>query len=76
MIGYLIGSVLCGLLYDRFNHELLFATACTVQGLALSYRPDLPAGPTIILLAAAVYVTVLLARAGWKAVKARRAAGL
>jgi zinc transport system permease protein len=30
--------------------------ALSVAGLAVSYGPDLPAGPTIVLLAGAVYV--------------------
>ncbi len=60
-------------LWQTMLWAVLLSGCCTVQGLALSYRPDLPAGPTIILLAAAVYVTVLVARAGWKAVKVRQA---
>ena len=56
----------------HYTHSLgrimLLATAIgavvTVLGLALSYAPDLPAGPTIILLAGAVYVvSALLSRA-------------
>jgi len=47
---------------------MLFATllgaAISTLGLALSYSPDLPAGPTIILLAGGLYVlSALLARA-------------
>ena len=34
----------------------LLGSLLSVSGLALSYQPDLPAGPTIILLAGAVYV--------------------
>ena len=34
----------------------LLGAALSIVGLALSYGPDLPAGPTIILLAGAVYV--------------------
>ena len=56
----------------HYTHSLgrimLLATAIgaavTVLGLALSYAPDLPAGPTIILLAGAAYVvSALLSRA-------------
>ena len=56
----------------HYTHSLgrimLLATAIgatvTVLGLALSYAPDLPAGPTIILLAGAVYVvSAILSRA-------------
>ncbi len=47
---------------------MVFATllggALTVAGLALSYRPDLPVGPTIILLAGSTYiVSAILSRA-------------
>ena len=38
----------------------LLGGAVSVSGLALSYRPDLPAGPTIILLAGALYVVSAL----------------
>jgi zinc transport system permease protein len=42
----------------------LLGSLTTVSGLALSYGPDLPAGPTIILLSGSVYViSALLARA-------------
>jgi zinc transport system permease protein len=34
----------------------LLGSAVSVSGLALSYGPDLPVGPTIILLAGAIYV--------------------
>jgi len=34
----------------------LLGTALTSGGLALSYAPDLPPGPTIILLAGALYL--------------------
>ncbi len=39
----------------------LLGSAVSFSGLALSYGPDLPAGPTIILLAGAVYVISALA---------------
>jgi zinc transport system permease protein len=42
----------------------LLGSLISVSGLALSYQPDLPAGPTIILLAGVVYVaSALLTRA-------------
>jgi zinc transport system permease protein len=42
----------------------LLGSAISLSGLALSYGPDLPAGPTIILLAGGVYiVSALSARA-------------
>ena len=42
----------------------LLGSMISVSGLALSYEPDLPAGPTIILLAGVVYVaSALLTRA-------------
>ena len=39
----------------------LLGSTVSLSGLALSYGPDLPAGPTIILLAGAVYVISALA---------------
>ncbi len=39
----------------------LLGSAISLSGLALSYEPDLPAGPTIVLLAGAVYVISALA---------------
>jgi zinc transport system permease protein len=48
----------------------LLGSAFTTSGLALSYAPDLPAGPTMVLLAGAVYVvSAVLSRAlaGWRA---------
>ena len=42
----------------------LLGSLISVSGLALSYEPDLPAGPTIVLLAGVVYVaSALLTRA-------------
>lgn len=42
----------------------LLGSMVSVAGLAVSYEPDLPAGPTIILLAGALYViSALLSRA-------------
>jgi zinc transport system permease protein len=38
----------------------LLGSVISVFGLALSYGPDLPAGPTIILLAGAIYVVSAL----------------
>ncbi len=38
----------------------LIGSAVSVGGLALSYGPDLPAGPTIILLAGSVYIVSAL----------------
>jgi len=48
----------------------LLGSAVSLSGLALSYGPDLPAGPTIILLAGAVYVISALAT---RAVAGRKA---
>jgi len=47
----------------------LLGAAFTTAGLALSYAPDLPAGPTMVLLAGAVYLlSAVLSRAlaGWR----------
>jgi zinc transport system permease protein len=38
----------------------LFSAAFTTVGLAISYKPDLPAGATVIILAGAVYLVVLV----------------
>jgi zinc transport system permease protein len=61
----------------------LIGSVVTASGLALSYGPDLPVGPTIILLAGAVYVISALVsrlaarrRAQASAVAARTEAGL
>jgi len=47
----------------RLAHMMVLATAvsmvCTVGGLAASYRPNLPAGATIILLAGMLYLLSL-----------------
>ena len=48
----------------------LLGSVITLSGLALSYGPDLPSGPTIILLAGAIYVTSALVT---RAVTRRRA---
>ena len=47
----------------------------TSTGLALSYGPDLPAGPTIILLAGAIYVISAVVSRALAGRRARRAAG-
>ena len=43
---------------------VLLGAVVTLSGLALSYDPDLPAGPTIVLLAGAVYILSALASRG------------
>jgi zinc transport system permease protein len=48
---------------------VLLSVTFTLAGLAVSYAPDLPAGPTIILLTGAAYLVVLL---GSAAARARR----
>jgi zinc transport system permease protein len=48
----------------------LLGAAVSVSGLALSYGPDLPAGPTIILLAGGIYVISAFAA---RAIARRRA---
>ena len=53
----------------------LLGAALTSAGLALSYGPDLPAGPTMILLAGAVYVLSALASGLYRARRARRVSG-
>jgi zinc transport system permease protein len=49
--------------------------AVNLAGLALSYGPDLPAGPTIILVAGALYVASALLVGYLARRRARRAAG-
>ncbi len=51
----------------------LLGAALTSGGLALSYGPDLPAGPTIILLAGALYLISALAAGALGRYRARRA---
>lgn len=56
---------------------VLLGATLSVGGLALSYGPDLPAGPTIVLLAGAAYVasalfTQVLGRRGAKRAAAQR----
>jgi zinc transport system permease protein len=46
----------------------LLGSLLSVSGLALSYQPDLPAGPTIILLAGALYIF----SAGFMQLRSRR----
>jgi len=38
-----------------------FSILFTTAGLAVSYKPDLPAGATVIILAGAVYLLVTIA---------------
>jgi len=54
----------------------LLGVVLTGSGLALSYGPDLPAGPTIILLAGAVYVLSAAAARVRARRQARRAAAV
>jgi zinc transport system permease protein len=46
-------------LWQMMIWATLLSMLCTVGGLWVSYKPDLPAGATIILLAGALYVAVL-----------------
>lgn len=47
------------------------AALCCLGGLGLSYGPDLPAGPVIILVAGACYLLVTFMAAGAKLIKGR-----
>jgi zinc transport system permease protein len=55
-----------GHLTKRLGSMMLVAVGLcaltTVGGLALSYKPDLPPGATIIEVAAVIYILVLLGR--------------
>jgi zinc transport system permease protein len=55
-------------LWQMMLLSALLSAIFTTMGLALSYGPDLPAGATTILLAAAVYVVVKLTSTYWKRV--------
>ena len=44
--------------------------ALTVGGLAVAYEPDLPAGATIVVLAGALYLAVVLVQNGWRRLRA------
>jgi len=67
-------AAVAGHYVNSLAHMMLLATligsAVSVGGLALSYGPDLPAGPTIILLAGTVY---LISALGSRAMARRRA---
>jgi MFS family permease len=39
MAGYMTGSVVCGFIYDHFNHELGFTAANLIEGLATIIAP-------------------------------------
>ena len=41
-IGYLIGVVISGCLFDRLNQELQFAIACLIEGIATAAAPWMP----------------------------------
>ena len=41
-LGYLVGSVLCGVLYSRFNPELQISVAGVVQAIPVIMAPFLP----------------------------------
>jgi zinc transport system permease protein len=61
-------AAVAGHYVHSLGRMMLFATLLgsllSLSGLALSYQPDLPAGPTIILLAGAVYIaSAILSRA-------------
>jgi len=57
-------------LTKRLWHTMIVASALSgammTGGLALSYRPNLPAGATIIILSGAVYLLVLVSRPLWR----------
>lgn len=65
-----------GLVTRRLWQMMLVAVVLsvffTLGGIALSYRPELPAGATIIELAGGTYLAVLAGRGLWRALAARR----
>ncbi len=66
-----IAGHFCRTLWQIMIAAALLSAAFTTAGLALSYTPNLPAGPTIIVLAGAAY---LLVTGGRAALRRRRAA--
>ena len=60
----------------RLWHTMIVASALSgalmTVGLALSYKPNLPAGATIIILCGAVYLAVVAGRALWRRAQTRR----
>lgn len=68
-------AAVAGHYVHSLGRMMLFATLLgsmiSVSGLALSYSPDLPAGPTIILLAGAVYVISALSTRAFARHRAR-----
>jgi len=61
-------------LTKRLWHSMILASALTgaymVGGLALSYKPNLPAGATIIIVAGIVYLLVLVLRPSHRRIRA------
>lgn len=62
-------AAIAGLWTNSLAMMMLLATLLgallTTSGLALSYAPNLPAGPTIIVLAGSAYLLALIARHLW-----------
>lgn len=58
-----IAGHFCRTLWQIMIVATLLSAAFTTAGLALSYTPNLPAGPTIIVLAGATYLLVTAGRA-------------
>jgi zinc transport system permease protein len=65
-----IAGHFCRTLWQIMIAAALLSSAFTTAGLALSYTPNLPAGPTVIVLAGAAYLLVTGGRAAFR----RRAA--
>lgn len=55
MTGYLTGSILCGLIYERVNHELAFAATNFVNGLAIILAPFMGVGSGLIAFMGALF---------------------
>jgi zinc transport system permease protein len=72
-------AAIAGHYVHSLGRMMLMATvvggAVNLTGLALSYGPDLPAGPTIILVAGALYVASALLAGYLTRRRARRASG-
>jgi zinc transport system permease protein len=57
-------------LWSMMALATVFSIAFTTVGLAISYRPDLPAGATIVVLAGAAYLVVIIFRRLFRRIRA------
>ncbi|MGF1547008.1 MAG: metal ABC transporter permease [Thiotrichales bacterium] len=71
-------AAIAGQFFQTLGRMMLVASLLgatfTSTGLALAYAPDLPVGPTIVLVAGLIYVVTMLAQRVWVAQQRRAAA--